>query len=78
MFPRLLVQESMAKDASRDRSRLGLKNAIEKDKSVSMKLKAQRSMQHSGRRGDADRAILTSMPKHLFSGKRKAGTHSRR
>lgn len=65
-------------DASRDRSRLGLKNAIEKDKSVSMKLKAQRSMQHSGRRGDADRAVLTSMPKHLFSGKRKAGTHSRR
>ena len=65
-------------DASRDRSRLGLKNAIEKDTSVSMKLKAQRAMQHSGRRGDADRAVLTSMPKHLFSGKRKAGTHSRR
>jgi len=31
-----------------------------------------------GRGGEADRRIVSKMPKHLFSGKRKQGTHSRR
>jgi len=39
---------------------------------------AHRKIRREGRTGEADRRIFNSMPKHLFSGKRKNGTHDRR
>jgi nucleolar GTP-binding protein len=39
---------------------------------------AQRANNRAGRAGEADRHITTKMPRHLFAGKRKAGTNDRR
>ena len=39
---------------------------------------SQREMNNNARKGEADRRILDSKPKHLFSGKRKMGKTDRR
>ena len=39
---------------------------------------SQRPMNNDARKGEADRRILDSKPKHLFSGKRKLGKTDRR
>jgi len=38
----------------------------------------QRKMNLDARKGEADRRILTSKPRHLFAGKRKLGKTDRR
>jgi len=38
----------------------------------------QRQMNLSAKKGEADRRILTSKPRHLFVGKRKLGKTNRR
>jgi len=38
----------------------------------------QRQMNLSAKKGEADRRILTSKPRHLFIGKRKLGKTNRR
>ena len=35
-------------------------------------------LQWSGAKGEADRKIMSTKPKHLFSGKRKIKGHNRR
>jgi nucleolar GTP-binding protein len=40
--------------------------------------KAQRKMNKRAKTGEADRVIITKMPKHLFSGKRGNGKTDRR
>ncbi|KAJ1721359.1 Nucleolar GTP-binding protein 1 [Coemansia erecta] len=62
----------------RDRSVMGLKDersrvATEKSKSMSM-----RRMNLMARAGEADRAIQSKKPKHLFTGKRSIGSNDRR
>ncbi|KGG50043.1 nucleolar GTP-binding protein 1 [Mitosporidium daphniae] len=39
---------------------------------------SQRHRNRMGRAGDADRHVTASIPKHLFAGKRRNGTHDRR
>jgi len=38
----------------------------------------QRQMNLEAKKGEADRRILTSKPRHLFAGKRKLGKTNRR
>ncbi|KAJ2785730.1 Nucleolar GTP-binding protein 1 [Coemansia interrupta] len=62
----------------RDRSVMGLKDersrvATEKSKSMAMR---QRNLM--ARAGEADRAIQSKKPKHLFTGKRSIGSNDRR
>lgn len=47
-------------------------------KTKTMMKKAQRKMNRSGRKGEADRHVFDMKPKHLLSGKRKAGKKDRR
>lgn len=63
---------------AKDRSKLGVKNEAQKNKSIAMKLTSQHGFQFNAKKGEADRKILNMMPKHLFSGKRTSGTHDRR
>ncbi len=39
---------------------------------------SQKEMNRQGRKGESDRHVFDDKPKHLFSGKRKSGTNSRR
>jgi hypothetical protein len=43
-----------------------------------MVLGTQNHKARDAKKGEADRVYLEAMPKHLFSGKRKQGTHDRR
>ncbi|XP_012520348.1 PREDICTED: nucleolar GTP-binding protein 1, partial [Propithecus coquereli] len=47
-------------------------------KAKTMMKKAQRKMNRLGRKGEADRHVFDMKPKHLLSGKRKAGKKDRR
>jgi nucleolar GTP-binding protein len=51
---------------------------VQKAKAQKMSDKAQRLMNKQAKAGEADRRILTKMPKHLFSGKRSNGKTDRR
>eukprot|EP00197_Chlamydomonas_leiostraca_P002622 CAMPEP_0202858348 /NCGR_PEP_ID=MMETSP1391-20130828/924_1 /ASSEMBLY_ACC=CAM_ASM_000867 /TAXON_ID=1034604 /ORGANISM="Chlamydomonas leiostraca, Strain SAG 11-49" /LENGTH=682 /DNA_ID=CAMNT_0049537261 /DNA_START=94 /DNA_END=2142 /DNA_ORIENTATION=- len=53
----------------------GIKDSAMRNKGIKMADKAQRRMNKMAKAGEADRVIQTKMPKHLFSGKRKQGTH---
>mmetsp|Transcript_45493 Transcript_45493/g.73002 ORF Transcript_45493/g.73002 Transcript_45493/m.73002 type:complete len:680 (+) Transcript_45493:81-2120(+) len=56
----------------------GLKNEEERMRAQKMSDKAQRKMNKRAKIGEADRTIITKMPKHLFSGKRGIGKTDRR
>ena len=56
----------------------GLKDETEKMRAQKMADKAQRKMNKRAKTGEADRVIITKMPKHLFSGKRGNGKTDRR
>nr|KAF6431315.1 GTP binding protein 4 [Rousettus aegyptiacus] len=56
----------------------GLRDAKMVKKTKTMMKKAQRKMNRSGRKGEADRHVFDMKPKHLLSGKRKAGKKDRR
>ncbi|KAI6175398.1 Nucleolar GTP-binding protein 1 [Aphelenchoides bicaudatus] len=49
-----------------------------REKAKKVGRKAQRPWQKESRKGEADRRVLTSRPKHLFSGKRGIGKTQRR
>lgn len=56
----------------------GLKDAVQRNKSIKMGDRAQRRIGKQARKGEADRHIPDLKPKHLFSGKRPRGTTDRR
>ena len=62
----------------RDRSTMGLRDSGELARSVNIHRLDQRHKNMQSRRGEADRRIQESKPKHLFSGKRSMGTNDRR
>lgn len=47
-------------------------------KAKTMMKSAQKKMNRLGKRGEADRHVFDMKPKHLLSGKRKAGKKDRR
>lgn len=47
-------------------------------KAKTMMKNAQRKMNRLGKKGEADRHVFDMKPKHLLSGKRKAGKKDRR
>lgn len=66
---------------ARDRSVLGLRSnddGLMVQKVNKMKRTAEKGRNRDARKGEADRSILISRPKHLFSGKRRNGTNDRR
>uniref|UniRef100_A0A8C8Z196 Nucleolar GTP-binding protein 1 n=1 Tax=Prolemur simus TaxID=1328070 RepID=A0A8C8Z196_PROSS len=56
----------------------GLRDVKMVKKAKTMMKKAQRKMNRLGRKGEADRHVFDMKPKHLLSGKRKAGKKDRR
>ena len=68
----------ISKSQVRDRSVMGVKDVTEKRVSEKIKHKGERQTNLEARAGEADRVILTKMPKHLFAGKRKMGKTDRR
>lgn len=63
---------------SRDRSVMGLRDDKQVETSDRMKKISQRAPNREAKAGEGDRHIMTRMPKHLFSGKRKSGKTDRR
>ncbi|KAF8312872.1 P-loop containing nucleoside triphosphate hydrolase protein [Clavulina sp. PMI_390] len=61
-----------------NRQLAGFKNAEQASKAVKLRNLGQRERNYNARAGEADRAITTKMPKHLFAGKRKGGKTDRR
>jgi len=55
-----------------------IKDPVEKEKVRKISKLGQRKLNQYGRAGESDRHIHIKMPKHLFSGKRKAGKTQRR
>uniref|UniRef100_A0A8C6X5Z7 Nucleolar GTP-binding protein 1 n=3 Tax=Elapidae TaxID=8602 RepID=A0A8C6X5Z7_NAJNA len=56
----------------------GLRDAKMVKKAKTMMKNAQKRMNQMGKKGEADRAVFDLKPKHLFVGKRKAGSTTRR
>lgn len=61
-----------------NRQLAGLKDTSQANKATKLRNLGQRPRNMLARAGEADRAIKVKMPKHLFSGKRKAGKTNRR
>ncbi|KAG8970159.1 Nucleolar GTP-binding protein 1 [Tulasnella sp. 419] len=61
-----------------DRSTSGMRDAAQQAKAIQLRNFAQRPRNYQAKAGEADRAIRVKMPKHLYSGKRKAGKTDRR
>ena len=68
---------SVARRTSKSKG-AGLKDETEVMRAQKMADKAQRKMNKRAKTGEADRVIITKMPKHLFSGKRGNGKTDRR
>lgn len=71
-------EEADMKRVKRDRSTFGLRDASQIDAVDRIQRHAQKHGNLHARRGESDRAIREAKPKHLYSGKRKQGTHSHR
>eukprot|EP00002_Diphylleia_rotans_P009918 TRINITY_DN2028_c0_g1_i1.p1 TRINITY_DN2028_c0_g1~~TRINITY_DN2028_c0_g1_i1.p1 ORF type:complete len:658 (-),score=165.54 TRINITY_DN2028_c0_g1_i1:335-2308(-) len=56
----------------------GFRSVKHKAEAVKIGIRQQKTRNRLAKAGEADRVILTKMPKHLFSGKRKMGTTSHR
>ncbi|KAH9083826.1 P-loop containing nucleoside triphosphate hydrolase protein [Lactarius deliciosus] len=56
----------------------GLRDEAQASKAIRLRNISQRQRNMLAKAGESDRAIRVKMPKHLFSGKRKAGKTSRR
>ncbi|XP_054114379.2 GTP-binding protein 4 isoform X1 [Callithrix jacchus] len=74
---------SVARSRSRSCSRTprdvsGLRDVKMVKKAKTMMKKAQKKMNRLGKKGEADRHVFDMKPKHLLSGKRKAGKKDRR
>ncbi|KAJ3189363.1 Nucleolar GTP-binding protein 1 [Gaertneriomyces sp. JEL0708] len=72
------AKKSRGVSVVRDRSVMGLADTKQKTVADSMKKKAQTKGNLHAKAGESDRKIQTKMPKHLFAGKRGAGTASHR
>jgi len=71
--------EGRVKSSSRlPRSQSGMRDQKAIDKVKKMRKKSQVPMNRNARKGEGDRKILNTMPKHLFAGKRKLGKTQRR
>jgi nucleolar GTP-binding protein len=63
------------------RDKSGIRDVAMANKVQEINRQQQRKLinsSHFNKIGESDRIITTKMPKHLFSGKRKSGTHDRR
>ncbi len=56
----------------------GIKDAMQRNRSIKMNDRAQKRIGRMARKGEGDRHIPDLKPKHLFSGKRPKGTADRR
>ncbi|KAI9456549.1 P-loop containing nucleoside triphosphate hydrolase protein [Lactarius psammicola] len=61
-----------------NRQLAGLRDEAQASKAIRLRNVSQRRRNMLAKAGESDRAIRVKMPKHLFSGKRKAGKTSRR
>jgi len=73
--PRPMSMSAISKLAQRETSITGETDTRRAEK---LKKVAHSKLRREGRKGEADRRVFNMMPKHLFSGKRKNGTHDRR
>ena len=74
--PSSIAQSQSCSKTPRDVSGLWDVKLVKKTKT--MMKKAQKKMNHLGKKGEADRHVFDMKPKHLLSGKRKAGKKDRR
>ena len=75
--------ESRSKSRSKSRSLsraflTAVPDEHKREQALRHERRALMNITRDGRKGEADRRIVTKMPKHLFSGKRKSGTTQRR
>lgn len=70
--------KSVSLTLQRDRSVAGLRGPAAAARVTKLRKLGQKRSNLLAKRGEADRDQQASKPKHLFSGKRKAGTHDRR
>lgn len=75
--PNLRREESIAR-TSVSRSRSGVRDDKMEQRAKRLGKLSQRKMVRLCRKGEGDRHIPTLKPKHLFSGKRSAGTANHR
>lgn len=75
---KFLIKRARTASRLRDRSVMGIRDQKQKNISENILRKAQRPKNLLARAGEADRAIGTKMPKHLFAGKRGNGKTNRR
>ncbi|KAJ4494502.1 P-loop containing nucleoside triphosphate hydrolase protein [Lentinula lateritia] len=61
-----------------NRQLMGMRDEGQASKAIKLRDFAQRPRNYQAKAGEADRAIKTKMPKHLFAGKRKNGKTDRR
>jgi len=76
-----VTPSSRSRSASRTRpprDKSGVRDELMAKKARRMHKLSQREMNQNAKKGEADRRILMSKPKHLFSGKRKMGKTDRR
>lgn len=78
--PQKRLHSTKSRSVSRGRSLSaveprGLRDSAMQSKALKMQDRSQFRRNKMAKSGEADRVILTKMPKHLFSGKRKQGTH---
>uniref|UniRef100_A0A2K6TW39 Nucleolar GTP-binding protein 1 n=1 Tax=Saimiri boliviensis boliviensis TaxID=39432 RepID=A0A2K6TW39_SAIBB len=77
--PRSSVARSHSRSCSRaPRDVSGLRDVKMVKKAKTMMKNAQKKMNRLGKKGEADRHVFDMKPKHLLSGKRKAGKKDRR
>lgn len=73
------IKKAKRDDASKYRDRSGVRDpSVAAKLRTGMKKMQEKKFNHWAKAGEADRRILTKMPKHLFSGKRGAGKTERR
>jgi nucleolar GTP-binding protein len=72
------VSQSRGTVVVRDRSVAGLRDGAAITAAAGHRQASQKFANRLARRGEADREVSATKPKHLFSGKRTGGTHDRR
>ncbi|KAK8042634.1 nucleolar gtp-binding protein 1 protein [Apiospora phragmitis] len=73
-----LRSKSRARSPATNRREDGVVDATARDKAERQMKLGQRKMNRMAKQGEADRHVGTTMPKHLFAGKRSMGKTSRR
>ena len=60
------------------RDQSGIRDSVQLTVAKKKMKRSQTFFAKKSKKGEADRVIMSKMPKHLFSGKRKSGKTSRR